>query len=553
MSSPETLPWSCRNCGHRYTVDDVTYPSLPQHLTTTNNPPLQQEFLDLKDTLDAVDFVKEVAALDTEIASLLRTLDALHARRAKMETRVRACKSITSPLRRFPAELILEIMDWATCVANGIDTVERETVSWYQTGIWVYSQVCQRWRAIALSTPAFWSKLSIHLDAYTPPVYKQVIPSIHRLEMILSRSADHLLSLKFYLSYTMTDYDYNPTIATAHHLLVSLVKHSERWYNASLTLPCNSLNQLRSVQNRIPNLQCLTLQVDDDNDFVQFLSVDDADIRHFRNAPALRKVEFEIPSMMSLSIPWSQITECSVLSDANFDFLSKVRVMHGLTSLVICWQDLQDEDSFQDGPLPIVLSSLRKLEVMSSRGLVSNITLPALQELKVHITQLGPVTALIQRSGCRITELDFFPNDRDETSDPSTLQFLRVIASVSVVDLSGEPVSNIFQLCKFLVSPEEHDCLLPSLTKLILPRKLLVPPVDRDADPIDADPTNPIGLVIRFLRQRRDPQFISLTTRAIESVVFVGFGDPQPLSLFPELQSLERDGLHILFKSVKVD
>ena len=43
-------------------------------------------------------------------------------------------------------------------------------------------------------------------------------------------------------------------------------------------------------------------------------------------------------------------------------------------------------------------------------------------------------------------------------------------------------------------------------------------------------------------------------------MVFVGFGDPQasglsaqPLSLFPELQSLERDGLHILFKSVKVD
>ncbi len=165
--------------------------------------------------------------------------------------------------------------------------------------------------------------------------------------------------------------------------------------------------------------------------------------------------------------------------------------------------------------------------MVQNSGTISTLTLPALRELEVSILELEPMIDLVKRSGCRITTLALHTGFH---SDPTILsRFLKVIPSLLVLDLSlKDCVASFSVVFETLIEHGEH---LPVLTELILP-------------PIHLSSDNSVLKLIDFLQRRRHPRFISPTTCAIESVVFVG--DSQPLPT--EIQSLQRGGLRISFR-----
>jgi hypothetical protein len=67
----------------------------------------------------------------------------------------------TAPIQRLPNDVLLEI-----CCEAGIWTAfEEEEIDRcsFDSPVWIFSQVCQRWRALTLSTPSLWT----HIEAYT--------------------------------------------------------------------------------------------------------------------------------------------------------------------------------------------------------------------------------------------------------------------------------------------------------------------------------------------------------------------------------------------------
>ncbi|KAJ7483482.1 hypothetical protein FB451DRAFT_991164, partial [Mycena latifolia] len=64
-----------------------------------------------------------------------------------------------SPLRRMPPELLGEIFSWT--LPSVQEALGRRRFQ-DKHSPWVFTQVCHRWRAVALSTPSLWSQIVIN-------------------------------------------------------------------------------------------------------------------------------------------------------------------------------------------------------------------------------------------------------------------------------------------------------------------------------------------------------------------------------------------------------
>ena len=505
--------WLCKKCGHSFTAfNDAPLPSLPEHLLGSNSPPSAQELLNIHHSAPSV---QDLTNLDKEIESLQRMLHLLSIRRAEMETCLRLRRSVLSPLRRVPPEIIADIIRWAIRLGAG-GKLEDVTLD-AKRGLWAYSHVCQLWRSITLYTPSYWTKLSIVFGPYFNADTATVTKCI---ETMLSRSQNHTLSFRF--AY------YDPagnglcTRFTAARSLRLLIQCAPRWREALFTIPTDFFFSLRLVKNRIPNLESLGLE------FLGELEGDYPGGDYFRTAPALRKLSFasELVLTERFQLPWSQITEykASYMGD-----LFALKSMSSLLSLEL--SEMQPEEEWGH----VELTRLRRLKALDSTSVISSLILPALQEMIVcaESEELESMIDLIERSECRITTLAFQQTWELEyrADEYLLLEFFRLLPILLVLDLSRDAQSNIMAYCNTLMSAADSNIdVFPLLTELILPPM-------HDCDWVRT-------VLVSFLQRRISPQSISPTTCTVKRVVFAG----EPESLWPEMESLHRDGLQILFR-----
>ncbi|KAJ7607859.1 hypothetical protein FB45DRAFT_707291, partial [Roridomyces roridus] len=91
-------------------------------------------------------FVPEIDAsltsIAAEISRLQEQLCSLQQDRSDLLDYQRKHKSMLSPLRRMPPEILAEIF------TSSIPVVSDP---------WVWTHICSRWRAVAIATPALWS------------------------------------------------------------------------------------------------------------------------------------------------------------------------------------------------------------------------------------------------------------------------------------------------------------------------------------------------------------------------------------------------------------
>jgi hypothetical protein len=218
-----------------YQFKEISYP-VPR-LLQLNEPPTEVELQAIRDSLKETD--DEISAIDAEIERLCaepETADMLRWQR-KTLTRHRAVHAqLLSPLRRLPPELLSEIFTHTLC--GHFSTVIE---------LMHLSQICSRWRKVALSMPSLWSSLGVaYVDRRDRGRMTEAV------SICLSRSGLSMLS--FSLSFTGGTWT-----PTARQFLEIIVGYSHRWRDLSIGAPMSFIDRLFSVLNGLPSLEWLSL------------------------------------------------------------------------------------------------------------------------------------------------------------------------------------------------------------------------------------------------------------------------------------------------------
>jgi hypothetical protein len=168
----------------------------------------------------------EEASIHEEIIKNQGKLDALDAEIAKlMEQRrpltglLRLQRSIVSPVRCVPPEILSEIIAHAIGIYDSSISRATDSTDVKSGPIWVFGRVCRHWREVIQSSPKLWSHITLFMDR----------TSIRALKTILERS--------FNLPLTISVLMKHPVRQNQSKAINLLLDHFNRWYNVILRLP----------------------------------------------------------------------------------------------------------------------------------------------------------------------------------------------------------------------------------------------------------------------------------------------------------------------------
>ncbi|KIY66760.1 hypothetical protein CYLTODRAFT_23689 [Cylindrobasidium torrendii FP15055 ss-10] len=138
---------------------------------------------------------------------------------------------------------------------------------------WTLSQVSQRFRSIAVTSPELWT--NIHVN---PSLCMRLRDPTMLLSTILLRSGSHIrFSWRKPSKHVDTEYYH----AISHCMLAILLEFSPKWVSADLDITSDVAPHLRALQGRIPLLRQLSISCYDSGVRV---------ISGFSDAPALEEV-----------------------------------------------------------------------------------------------------------------------------------------------------------------------------------------------------------------------------------------------------------------------
>ncbi|KAJ6459547.1 hypothetical protein C8R45DRAFT_552528 [Mycena sanguinolenta] len=322
-----------------------------------------------------------VADLDAEILVLERTLSALRIQRDQAQKRLNSFKY---PVLTLPNEITIEVFlhflpEYPHCPR----LIGRHSPT-------LLTEICRKWRAIALETPALWREML--LPSANIPFRKQA----PLLDLWLTRSKCCPLSIYIndFLSYT--------SFAPAALSCVGL--HRARWENLVLYAPKLQLRGLFDVP--MPLLRRLDVLVEEspDDPMTPKLTVCEA--------PMLRTVLLNDVAAQQIIFPWAQLTALAL--DKLFP-RQCARILRCTVNLVHCELALAKDLRHEDVP-DVTLPSLQTLTLTNAfeakpvTQYLQTLTLPALRSFRVPESFLRPnfvdsLQSFVSKSGCTLQEL----------------------------------------------------------------------------------------------------------------------------------------------------
>ncbi|KAL0568336.1 hypothetical protein V5O48_013647 [Marasmius crinis-equi] len=346
----------------------------------------------------------EMKSYEDEIQKLKATVMALETRRDWLKRSMMRYRSLLSPIRILPLE-ILSMIFGHFCEDNPLD-------AYLVPPVVTLSLVCAQWRALVLSTPGLWSSLSIDFENWDMLANDIGLERMTRL--FLERSKKSPLTLVLRLP------DPKGCEFRSAATLGALVNSADRWHDITLLAPWNispSSPILEGLRGHLPILSALHLNgagPDDDRSKFDFFSY----------CPALHSLQIqpgddpygpEYPSPR-LVLPWEQIkslkmydsfapSAVSLLSQCpNVESLELSLVGGGtlypknIASDVL--RSLSIEAREQDDVSTILHSTtLRNLNSVEIRGDIGEPT------RDWPYWDGGPMASFIARSYCTITSL----------------------------------------------------------------------------------------------------------------------------------------------------
>ncbi|KAJ7921737.1 hypothetical protein B0H13DRAFT_2414083 [Mycena leptocephala] len=281
------------------------------------------------------------------------------------------------------------------------------------------TQICRRWREIALGTPALWRAISSYHESIHIP-YDLVI---HAFDTWLNRSGCCPVSLRL---------DANDSQIDVAEFLAILVPHRARWENLDLHL---SLSHLPILDGPMPLLCSLDLRLSDSSAHV-------TEAVSFREMPLLRTVVLSDDVVLSVILPWAQLTSLTLLCVYPYEC---VPILRQTSSLIRCKLLLCCE--FDELRPDIALPCLESLTLeLADPGAVTDFLetfiVPALHSLEIpedflYVNPIESLAAFISKSGCKLEEVHI----TGPRSVPSS-SYLKAFPSIPRFSFSDEESSN---------------------------------------------------------------------------------------------------------------
>ncbi|KAF8200051.1 hypothetical protein K438DRAFT_1823114 [Mycena galopus ATCC 62051] len=190
--------------------------------------------------------------LDDEIVAMQKALDKLAEERGALSAYVDAHRTLMSPARRLPLDIIEEI--FVACLPTNRNCV-------------MSAQEAPLMRAISLGTPRLWSRLHIveptFDDRMPPPLWLLEVNRVQRLEAAeawLQRSGTCPLSISLESCFNPGGAATSFTPWSTSPFLNSLISFASRWQNVSLAIPLLAVQTLLCLtENDVPLLKSLAI------------------------------------------------------------------------------------------------------------------------------------------------------------------------------------------------------------------------------------------------------------------------------------------------------
>ncbi|KAK0219345.1 hypothetical protein EDD85DRAFT_350332 [Armillaria nabsnona] len=326
------------------------------------------------------------------------------------------------PIHRLPAEILVQIFDWAL-----VDALS-DSRSAVQCP-WTLSHVCSQWRQTTHSFPSLWSKLRINITEsssfirfgrFTPISPQGSVHFTAGLDYALSRSGTYPLSFRVEFS-DWEDY--------SQELLIRLVSLSHRWEDIIVIAPSETFNALFELLGsaQLPLLQSIRFE-SSSRFYWDHMPAKDR-CTAFQTAPRLRSAILN-PALM-LRLPSSHITELNISYPEPEDLpviLDQLPCLElfGLTGFKP-WNI--------DNPTPTLHKALRNIEIPSLDHLAF-FTLPLLTHLCIStITRSWSpetVASFLNRSSCTILHLQISLGSILSRNVQAVLSLFRYVKNLNI-------------------------------------------------------------------------------------------------------------------------
>ncbi|KAJ7842262.1 hypothetical protein B0H14DRAFT_2781441 [Mycena olivaceomarginata] len=341
---------------------------------TTNDPPFEQEALEVQGIHDMT--WRALRALEGQSPAV--SVETRQCRDSEsLRQTIELCRSILSPLRRIPPEILAHI--FLLSLPSISDTRNEPWDICLERSPWVLTHVSRRWRAVALASPALWCRI--------------IIRNYFDYETFNDKSGGDV----------------------AQEALQTLAQHSARW--KILRITASQFMQLSSVRGRLPLLEHLSVwgrceETDDDGS-----SPPPPEISHFATAPRLRYVEVDDGDHISALMHLKNAELCSfIIADG---------------------PDLEDTSGSHIVELPklrqLQVSTEKYHQVIEKDGVWSKcLRVPGLKELAISDGLLQDLPSLQQASRFSLTKLHIVSDRLVAKALRPVLEFNPEISELSV-------------------------------------------------------------------------------------------------------------------------
>ncbi|KAJ7615226.1 hypothetical protein DFH06DRAFT_1239900 [Mycena polygramma] len=402
----------------------------------------------------------EVARYDTEIRRLQRLLDRIVSERAELLDHTVGCRSLFSPIRRLPTEIITEI--FALCSPGHVpffDPMEEVPDDMFdrssQSHLLRLSQVSSHWHDIIMQTPWLWA--TIALDCPEPN------DQANRTTALLSRSLERSGSCPLAVGCVGNSMDGGA--------LELLAQHCARWQTADIYLNKAAADSFSSARGNFPNLKRLQI-----GGFGPRSNL-------FSTASKLTHVTLAISQGMVPDLPWAQLRQ------VDFYFYQDPSEIHSILAImgscssgsVFNVYRLDLNSLAHQPPLAAVVSDIQAL-CLSLDGsgarlgeILEALTLPCLQKLTIRSCYHWPrdhFPAFASRSSfpSGLTSLSLHDTVISEDDLAACLSEMDALGELFIQDIGDNGIREHMlvtdSLLQRLTWTADPSCLVPRLSSM---------------------------------------------------------------------------------------
>ncbi|KAJ7189074.1 hypothetical protein C8R46DRAFT_935293 [Mycena filopes] len=273
------------------------------------------------------------------------------------------CRSVSSPVRRLPTELLAEIFDMCAPsyegVISGTTTKTQELERVAKKYLLQLSQVCSHWHRVAMGTPNLWSFIVLDTDAWSQFGHSSQTP-FDLLTSSLQRGGECPLTLRIVFGHR----DRNE-----RSVLKLLSEHSRRWRRVSMWIDPRSLRFLDRAKGNLGRLTFLQLECSSQRIGRESAS----DI--FQIAPLLTNVALFDWHGETPILPWHQLSSGSFNAEGLKEILPQLSTT-SMTKVLVTLDGLPIQ-------FPPVSSNV-KVFTVDLRGELQPGLVPLFQSLTLH-------------------------------------------------------------------------------------------------------------------------------------------------------------------------